>query len=86
MHGTPYGYLLHGMELYELTESLAGLPVEVTFLSFDDVLTGGVPQDVQVILVVINNNQPQQTKVFDAQGKLLDISLSAHGINISTLT
>jgi beta-D-galactosyl-(1->4)-L-rhamnose phosphorylase len=44
------GHFVHGMELYEVTESLAGLPVEVTFLSFDDILKDGIPQNVQVIL------------------------------------
>jgi beta-D-galactosyl-(1->4)-L-rhamnose phosphorylase len=44
------GHFIHGMELYELTESLAGLPVEVSFLSFDDILAGGIPDDVQVLL------------------------------------
>lgn len=44
------GHFIPGMELYELTESLAGLPVEVTFLSFDDILNNGIPDDVQVIL------------------------------------
>ncbi len=44
------GHFVHGMELYEVTESLAGMPVEVTFLSFDDILASGIPQDVQVIV------------------------------------
>jgi len=44
------GHFIAGMELYELTESLAGLPVDVTFLSFDDILRNGVPKDIQVII------------------------------------
>ena len=44
------GHFIHGMELYEVTESLAGLPVEVSFISFDDLLNSGVPEDVDVIL------------------------------------
>jgi hypothetical protein len=37
--------------------------------------------------VVINNSdEPQQTKIYDAQGRPMDIQLAAHGINISTLT
>lgn len=44
------GHFIHGMELYEVTESLAGLPVEVEFISFDDILSNGIPEDVQVIL------------------------------------
>lgn len=44
------GHFIPGMELYELTESLAGLPVEVSYISFDDILTNGIPDDVQVIL------------------------------------
>lgn len=44
------GHFIHGMELYEVTESLAGLPIEVTFISFDDILRNGIPKDVQVII------------------------------------
>jgi beta-D-galactosyl-(1->4)-L-rhamnose phosphorylase len=44
------GHFIHGMELYEVTESLAGLPIEVTFISFDDILRNGIPRDVQVII------------------------------------
>jgi len=44
------GHFIAGMELYELTESLAGLPVNVMFLSFDDILQNGVPKDCQVII------------------------------------
>jgi beta-D-galactosyl-(1->4)-L-rhamnose phosphorylase len=44
------GHFIHGMELYEVTESLAGLPIEVTFISFDDIIRNGIPRDVQVIL------------------------------------
>ena len=44
------GHFIHGMELYEVTESLAGLPVAVEFISFDDILKNGIPDDVHVIL------------------------------------
>lgn len=44
------GHFIHGMELYEVTESLAGLPVEVEFISFQDILDRGIPKDVDVIL------------------------------------
>ncbi|MBA7531972.1 D-galactosyl-beta-1-_4-L-rhamnose phosphorylase [subsurface metagenome] len=44
------GHFIHGMELYELTESLAGLPVEVSFISFGDILEQGIPKDVDVII------------------------------------
>ncbi|MCX7711529.1 MAG: 1,3-beta-galactosyl-N-acetylhexosamine phosphorylase [Clostridia bacterium] len=38
------------LELINLLESLAGLPVEVEFISFEDILEKGIPQDVKVIL------------------------------------
>jgi beta-D-galactosyl-(1->4)-L-rhamnose phosphorylase len=44
------GHFIHGMELYEVTESLAGLPVEVSFISFNDILNQGIPKDVDVII------------------------------------
>ena len=44
------GHFVHGMELYEITESLAGLPVDVEYISFDDIVTGGIPSDVDVII------------------------------------
>jgi len=44
------GHFIHGMELYEITESLAGLPVEVEFISFQDILDHGIPNDIDVIL------------------------------------
>jgi beta-D-galactosyl-(1->4)-L-rhamnose phosphorylase len=44
------GHFIAGMELYELTESLAGLPVEVEFISFDDILKTGIPRDVKVLI------------------------------------
>jgi beta-D-galactosyl-(1->4)-L-rhamnose phosphorylase len=44
------GHFIHGMELYELTESLAGLPVEVTYVSFDDIIEKGIPEDINVII------------------------------------
>jgi beta-D-galactosyl-(1->4)-L-rhamnose phosphorylase len=36
--------------LYEVTESLAGLPVNVEFISYDDIVNKGIPDDVHVIL------------------------------------
>ncbi|AQT68161.1 D-galactosyl-beta-1-_3-N-acetyl-D-hexosamine phosphorylase [Anaerohalosphaera lusitana] len=33
-----------------LLECISGLPVEIQFMSFDDILTGGVPDDVDVII------------------------------------
>lgn len=44
------GHFIHGMELYEVTESLAGMPVDVSFISFTDILEGGIPEDVDVII------------------------------------
>jgi beta-D-galactosyl-(1->4)-L-rhamnose phosphorylase len=44
------GHFIHGLELNELIESLAGLPVEVEFMSFDDILAKGIPADVKVIM------------------------------------
>jgi beta-D-galactosyl-(1->4)-L-rhamnose phosphorylase len=44
------GHFTHGLELNELIESLAGLPVDVQFLSFDDLLKRGVPRDVKVVI------------------------------------
>jgi beta-D-galactosyl-(1->4)-L-rhamnose phosphorylase len=44
------GHFIHGLELNELIESLAGLPVEVEFLSFDEILANGIPSGVKVII------------------------------------
>ncbi len=44
------GHFTHGLELNELIESLAGLPVDVQFISFDDLLAKGVPRGVKVII------------------------------------
>ena len=44
------GHFTRGLELNELIESLAGLPVDVEFLSFDDLAKRGVPKDVKVIV------------------------------------
>jgi len=44
------GHFTHGLELNELLESLAGLPLEIEFVSFDDLLEKGVPEGVQVIV------------------------------------
>ncbi|HSV27591.1 MAG TPA: 1,3-beta-galactosyl-N-acetylhexosamine phosphorylase, partial [Sedimentisphaerales bacterium] len=44
------GHMTPGLELNELIESLAGLPVDVEFISFDDIVNKGVPADVNVII------------------------------------
>jgi beta-D-galactosyl-(1->4)-L-rhamnose phosphorylase len=44
------GHFTRGLELNELIESLAGLPVDVEFLSFDDLRRRGVPPGVKVII------------------------------------
>jgi beta-D-galactosyl-(1->4)-L-rhamnose phosphorylase len=44
------GHMTPGLELNELMESLAGLPVEVEFISFDDIADAGIPADVKVII------------------------------------
>lgn len=38
------------LDLTQILESLAGLPVEVDFLSFEDILSHGVPKDVKIII------------------------------------
>lgn len=38
------------VELTQVLESLAGLPVEVEFLSFEDVLANGIPDGVKVLI------------------------------------
>jgi beta-D-galactosyl-(1->4)-L-rhamnose phosphorylase len=44
------GHFIHGLEYNELIESLAGLPLDVVFISFDDLLAKGVPKEVKVII------------------------------------
>jgi len=44
------GHFTRGLELNELIEALAGLPVDVQFISFDDLRRRGVPPGVQVIV------------------------------------
>jgi beta-D-galactosyl-(1->4)-L-rhamnose phosphorylase len=44
------GHFTRGLELNELIESLAGLPVDVEFISFDDLRRRGVPKGVKVII------------------------------------
>jgi beta-D-galactosyl-(1->4)-L-rhamnose phosphorylase len=44
------GHFAHGVELNEILESLAGLPVDVQYISFDDLVAKGVPKGVKVIL------------------------------------
>ncbi|WP_044892247.1 1,3-beta-galactosyl-N-acetylhexosamine phosphorylase [Opitutus terrae] len=44
------GHFTPGVELYDVLESLAGLPLDVQFISFDDVVKAGVPRGVKVIV------------------------------------
>lgn len=44
------GHMTPGLDLNELIESLAGLPVEVEFISFDDIRQHGIPADVRVLI------------------------------------
>jgi len=44
------GHFTPGLDYNELIESLAGLPLDVAFISFDDLLAQGVPKDVKVII------------------------------------
>jgi beta-D-galactosyl-(1->4)-L-rhamnose phosphorylase len=44
------GHFTPGLDYGELIESLAGLPLDVAFISFDDLLAKGVPKDVRVII------------------------------------
>lgn len=38
------------LELIRVIESLAGLPMDVDFISFDDIIKNGVPEDIKVII------------------------------------
>lgn len=44
------GHFTAGIELYDVLEAIAGLPVEVEFISFDDLVAHGVPKGVNVVL------------------------------------
>jgi len=44
------GHFTPGVDYNELIESLAGLPLDVVFISFDELLVKGVPKDVRVII------------------------------------
>jgi beta-D-galactosyl-(1->4)-L-rhamnose phosphorylase len=44
------GHFTPGVELYDVLESLAGLPLDVQFISFDDLIANGVPKGVKVII------------------------------------
>ena len=46
------GHLHAGHDYNELVESLAGLPLDIVFLSFDDLRAKGVPKDVKVLVNV----------------------------------
>ena len=44
------GHFIHGMMLNELTESIASMPVDVSFINFQDIAKDGISPDVQVIV------------------------------------
>ena len=44
------GHFTPGLDYSELIESLAGLPLDVLFISFDDLFENGVPKDVKVVV------------------------------------
>lgn len=44
------GHFTKGVELYDVLESLAGLPLDVCFVSFDDLVTQGLPRGVKVVV------------------------------------
>ena len=44
------GHFIPGVEIYEVTESLAGLPVDVSFISFQDIQKNGISDHVDVIV------------------------------------
>jgi beta-D-galactosyl-(1->4)-L-rhamnose phosphorylase len=44
------GHFTPGVQLYDVIESLAGLALDVQFISFDDLVAEGVPPGVKVIL------------------------------------
>ena len=44
------GHFIPDIEIYEVTESLAGLPVDVSFISFKDILEHSIPDSVDVII------------------------------------
>lgn len=44
------GHFTPGVELYDVLESLAGLPLDVQFISFDDLVKNGVPRGVKVVV------------------------------------
>jgi beta-D-galactosyl-(1->4)-L-rhamnose phosphorylase len=44
------GHMIHGLELNEIIESLSGLPFDVVFIDFDDLLTGALSDDIRVII------------------------------------
>jgi beta-D-galactosyl-(1->4)-L-rhamnose phosphorylase len=42
--------MIHGLELNEIIESLSGLPFDVVFIDFADLLAGGLSDDIRVIV------------------------------------
>lgn len=47
---TASGHFHPGHHYNELIESLAGLPLDIRFISFDDIREHGIPKDIKVIL------------------------------------
>ena len=44
------GHFTPGVALYDVLESLAGLALDVTFISFDDLVKNGVPRGVKTVI------------------------------------
>jgi len=44
------GHMIQGLELNEIIESLSGLPFDVVFIDFDDLLAGDLSEDIRVIV------------------------------------
>lgn len=44
------GHFTPGVQLYDVIESLAGLPLDVQFISFDDLVAEGLPPGTKVVI------------------------------------
>ncbi|MDR2674240.1 MAG: 1,3-beta-galactosyl-N-acetylhexosamine phosphorylase [Opitutaceae bacterium] len=44
------GHFMQNVELYHVLEALAGLPLDVRFISLDEVAAAGVPRDVRAVI------------------------------------
>jgi beta-D-galactosyl-(1->4)-L-rhamnose phosphorylase len=44
------GHYNHGNFYNEVMESVSGLPLQIGFISFEDILAGGIPSDIKVII------------------------------------